>query len=278
MRRLVWLMVLASGCALGPGEPMGTLEPSLTVRYAAEPGRDAGDGFHRLASDFQVRVTRAELSLCTVELVERSVSGGGGFDPAHPPPGYGLCHNGHCHADDGRLVSYEDIAAELGGGVQSRTVVALHGPEAMNLLADAGDNALTCAPDCVLSAAHVERIHVPVSQLHIEGAVRDGRESLRFTGTRPFSFDLTVPAGGVAPVLTAEVDVSVDRETAPVIHLALALELGPALFDRVDWAALAVQPDAIVLSSTQGTDAYAEVRTSLTERASLDASIERSFP
>ena len=44
--------------------------------------------------------------------------------PGKPPPGYTLCHNGHCHHPSGRLVPYAEIEAELaGGGVGTAAVV-----------------------------------------------------------------------------------------------------------------------------------------------------------
>ena len=33
-----------------------------------------------------------------------------------PPPGYSLCHGGHCHTTDGGIESYEEIEAKLAGG------------------------------------------------------------------------------------------------------------------------------------------------------------------
>ncbi len=36
------------------------------------------------------------------------------FDPANPPPGWKLCHRNHCHNEDGRVASYQQVMAEIG--------------------------------------------------------------------------------------------------------------------------------------------------------------------
>ena len=36
------------------------------------------------------------------------------FDPKNPPPGWVLCHNNHCHHQDGRVASYAQVMQEMG--------------------------------------------------------------------------------------------------------------------------------------------------------------------
>lgn len=36
------------------------------------------------------------------------------FDPTNPPPGWRLCHRNHCHHEDGRVASYQQVMAEIG--------------------------------------------------------------------------------------------------------------------------------------------------------------------
>ncbi len=36
------------------------------------------------------------------------------FDPTNPPPGWKLCHRNHCHHEDGRVASYQQVMAEIG--------------------------------------------------------------------------------------------------------------------------------------------------------------------
>ncbi|MDX2051085.1 MAG: FKBP-type peptidyl-prolyl cis-trans isomerase [Polyangiaceae bacterium] len=36
------------------------------------------------------------------------------FDPNNPPPGWKLCHRNHCHHEDGRVASYQQVMAAIG--------------------------------------------------------------------------------------------------------------------------------------------------------------------
>src|SRR5688572_29228398 len=126
MRTSLGLCLLTlSSCAVGSGEGFATLEPTARVGYTLLPAREAGGGFQKLDTDYQAAVTAAHLDASDIALQAAGSGGaaGGSFDPGNPPPGYGLCHGGHCHRDDGALVAYEDIAAELaGGGAGPQTV------------------------------------------------------------------------------------------------------------------------------------------------------------
>jgi hypothetical protein len=254
--RLLIATLALSGCALDAGEGFAVLEPTVSARYTSLPGRDAGDGFQRLASDYQVRLDAAAVGLDHVALLTPGRSGGGGgggtFDPANPPPGYSLCHNGHCHRDDGALVDYEDIQAELngGGGSAPTTVASLHVDDELDLLAPQ-TRAPACEPGCELPRTSVSRARWDVTTLRLRGVARDSRATPRFQGERPFRLDLAVPGGEgeeAEPLLTLDgaLDVPSDRENKPRVKLDLALVMTPALFDRLDWAAATPGPDGVV--------------------------------
>ncbi|MCY1045761.1 hypothetical protein OV208_30890 [Corallococcus sp. bb12-1] len=251
MRRfLQWLPVaLLSGCALDAGEGFAVLEPSVQAAYTPLPRRDAGDGYQALASDFQLRIDSGAVSLGSIDLL--ASSGGGGattFDPSSPPPGYSLCHNGHCHSDDGALVDYEDIEAELGGGGSTTTTVAnLPVDSELDLLA-APTVGLTCKPDCELTRTTVSSGRWSITGLRMTGSVRDGRVPARFAGVRTFRFTVPTPGAEAEPVavLNGEMDVPSDRENAPRVALGLKLALTPELFDAVDWSAAEEGLDGVV--------------------------------
>ena len=119
-RALVWLAACSSAaCTFEAGNWFATLSPSLSAAYLPRTDRNVGEeqNWQKLSNDYQVRIVRATLELGKIGLLS-STGGGdsGGFDPARPPPGYTLCHNGHCHNVDGRLVPYAEIEAELAGG------------------------------------------------------------------------------------------------------------------------------------------------------------------
>lgn len=255
--RLLLPLMLLSGCALDAGEGFAVLEPTVSAGYTPLSSRDAGNGFQQLASDFQVRLDAASLGISHVELLSAATGGstGGGsgetFDPSNPPPGYTLCHGGHCHRDDGALVSYEDIQAELngGGGATSSLVAALHVDAELDLLAS---QTLTpeCEPDCELPKGTVSQAHWDVSALRLEGAVRDHRATPRFEGERPFRLDLAVEGEEeeAEPLveLSGALDIPADREHEPRVKLALALAITPTLFDGLDWSAATPGADGVV--------------------------------
>jgi hypothetical protein len=241
---------LLSGCALNAGGSFATLEPSVQVAYTPLSGRDAGEGYQALASDFQLRMDTGAVSLGSIDL--QASSGGGGtttFDPSAPPPGYSLCHNGHCHRDDGALVDYEDIQAELdgGGGSTTTTVANLPVNAELDLLAPATVG-LTCTPGCDLGKTTLSRGRWSITGLRMTGTVRDSRVPVRFVGTRAFRFTASVTGTNATPVavLTNDLDVPADRDSAPRVTLDLRLALTPTLFDAVDWSTARVGTDGVV--------------------------------
>ncbi|MFN7131831.1 MAG: hypothetical protein ACK4N5_07105, partial [Myxococcales bacterium] len=227
--------LLLAGCALGPGEFHAVLAPSLDARLVTPAGRDAGDGWQRLNTDYQVRITALRLVTTEVALLDTGTPLQLSFNPARPPPGYSLCHNGHCHKNDGSLPTYEEVEAELTGrSVQRRVVASL--PVGGIALVPGEARALSCEPSCALGAALIGAAQLPVRALRVEGAVRDGRASPRIA-EQPFLLDL--PAGDAA-LLTLQwaLDVPADRRSPPHVALALLLHLGGALFDDIDFASL----------------------------------------
>ncbi|MBN8231871.1 hypothetical protein JYK02_30595 [Corallococcus macrosporus] len=277
----VWMLPVAllSGCAFDAGEGFAVLEPSVEAAYTPVSGRNAGDGYQALASDFQLRMDTGAVSLGSIDLLASSGGGGGGttFDPSSPPPGYSLCHNGHCHRDDGALVDYEDIQAELGGGGGSTTVTVANLPvdAELDLLAPAARD-VTCEPACELGRTALSRGRWSVTGLRMTGSVRDGRVPARFAGALPFRFTATATGAEATPVavLNSDLDVPSDRENAPRVTLDLKLELTPALFDAVDWSAATVGADGVV---DLDAPANAAVRAALLEQvAALSPTAEVS--
>ncbi|WP_309897224.1 hypothetical protein [Archangium sp.] len=248
MRRpLHFLFCLAlAGCAWGPGQGFAVVEPTVRVAYEAQPARNAGDGYQKLASDYQVRLDSASMRLDGIELIAISGGSGGAFDPANPPPRYSLCHGGHCHRDDGALIPYEQIAAEMGGGGGSSTVVTLPVEEPINLLAPE-TRAVGCQPECALPQTQVSQGRWGIKTLRLEGTVRDGRVPPRIASERRFVLD-RMPGLNDAPVavLTSQVDLPSDRENPPEAKVALRLVLTAQLFDTVDWSTLAQNQDGVV--------------------------------
>jgi hypothetical protein len=265
MRRAFLLLscLTLGGCAWEPGQGFAVVEPTVRAAYEPRADRLAPDGYQRLSSDYQLRMDAASMRLSGIELIAIS-AGSGGFNPASPPPGYSLCHNGHCHRADGALIPYEQIIAETGGGGGSSTVATLPVAEPLNLLAPE-KRAVACTPDCALPEATVSQGRWGVDALLLEGTVRDGRASPRIPGERRFRWELTRAPGSEAPVavLGGAVDLPSDRSTPPRAKLDLNLVLTAALFDPVDWSALEEGSDGVVEISATATP---EVHAVLLER------------
>jgi hypothetical protein len=221
-----------AACAWGAGEPFATLSARIEARLEVPAGRDLGDGWQMLASNYQIAIDTLALETGDVALNDAG-AGGGVFDPANPPPGYSLCHNGHCHAQDGSLVSYEDIAAGLGGGGLV-TVVTL--PVGELDLSEGVARPLACTPSCDLPLASIAAAELDVIRVRASGRVRDGRTPGRID-EQAWSLDLAFPAD--APlVLSAPLSLPADRVHEPDVALVLSLAITSRIFDDVAWAAV----------------------------------------
>jgi hypothetical protein len=269
--------LLGSGCTLSAGDWFVNLRPSFEAQYAFRADRDVGDGWQKLNTLFEIRAVRAEVTVRDVELHDLgSGAAGNTFDPAHPPPGYSLCHNGHCHRDDGALVPYEEIAAEItGGGSAAQILVRLPVGEA-DLLAPAR-RTLSCMPGCGLPEANIQRARATVTQLAFEGLVRDGRSPVRLAGELPWRWEAVLAAGsGLEPIaLDCAAELPADNAHPPDVRLDLTLELGARVFDDVEWASLSADAGVIDFSAAVNAAARDLLLENVAE-GELSAAIQRT--
>ncbi|MBW2524166.1 MAG: hypothetical protein JRI23_08320 [Deltaproteobacteria bacterium] len=270
------------GCAFEPGDPYGLVSATLDARYVELADRATPDGFEQLDSDFQVRLTSATLTVDAIELLDAGAGAQvSAFDPANPPPGYGSCHGGHCHADDGSLVDYETIAAELasaGGATLSPVIAMLTG--ALDMLA-LEPVALRCEPDCALPEGHLVLARMTASRLDLYGEVRDSRTPPRFAGVLEWGVGLsllepihhadeeTLPDEEhdheeAAGVFELPLDLPIDEDHPPQVALAFTLPTDAALLDAVDFASVPPTPGGgIDLDGVDGEHARAELASHL---------------
>lgn len=226
-RLFIVIPLLLSGCAFGPGEPFATLEPSVDAQLHLPRGRGNPSP---LANDYVVFIKRFEVRYGEAKLIQLGDTSASGFDPAKPPPGYTICHNGHCDREDGALVSYEEVAASLGGGA-ALTEVAHVLVGTANQLGDA--RALACEDSCELGPVNVEVVKLGVEGFTVEGEVFDERLEKRFEGAKVFTLEYVAPP---QTELSADVDISVTRHSSPKVALELRPLLGPALLDGVEFS------------------------------------------
>ena len=160
------LLPAVVGC-LGDGLPWGQLEASMTATFAPSPDRLDDQGRLKTAANYVVDIEEISLGFDAFSLV-LAAQGAAGFDPANPPEGYSLCHNGHCHSDSGALVDYEDIALEMAGGSGgARVAVGLDSePKALYAAAAAATVNVGLTPlvgssngleDLVIGALHIPK-------------------------------------------------------------------------------------------------------------------------
>lgn len=242
------------GCAFTSGAGFGDLT-EMTVRAALTPGaaRDLGGGELLTQDGYAVRVDRFELTLGSVDLLALSGGGGGGgvFDPANPPEGYSLCHGGHCHSDEGALVDYADIEAELAGGAATFSAVVSLPVNAAADLVGGAVYTLDTSGAGLLPAADISKLELGVSNVWLEGVVRrhpdDGWSAplvvdLPLAGALGVGFDLPL-ARGEDPTLRIDVDASPDGTLFDGTEFAARADADAITFDTLD------DPDAAAFAA-----------------------------
>ncbi|MBM4378535.1 MAG: hypothetical protein FJ086_04435 [Deltaproteobacteria bacterium] len=268
MRTPLPLLLLCFGCTLGPGDPFATLSARVQASLSQPAGRSAADGFQRLSTDYQVRFTALRLDATALELVDLGSGATLAFDPARPPPGYGLCHNGHCHRDDGALVDYAVISAEVTGGGGPSAVASLPAQE-LDVLAGT-DLPLSCGEGCTLPSATVGQVRLRIRGLVAEGVVRDGRAQPRIP-EQPFRLQALLPEGSELSTPTA---IEVSRHASPRVDVALTVQLGASLLDGLPLEQLPTVGGALDAYPPSMPDLQKQVRVNLAETG-LDVVVER---
>jgi hypothetical protein len=178
-----------------------------------------------------VTLERLTLEVESVGFDALAPSGGGGtFDPAHPPPGYTLCHGGHCHAEDGRLVPYADVEAELaGGGGGFSRIVTLGTDSTFDLLDPARRGLSDAVPSNELPRTSLRQVVVRARSIEVAGVAE--------AETLPEPRELYVALTGTFEV-TSAFDLTIGDDGLGAIALDSTLVLDGTLLDGVDFASL----------------------------------------
>lgn len=235
------LLLLLSGCAFGDGQPWGMAELSLEAVFA--PGEERLDDQGRLvtSADFAIDIERVAVRFdaVTVRMGERTTDLS--FDPASPPPGYTLCHGGHCHHEDGRLVDYTDVERELfGAGAGGFTLVQAVDSGAVELTSEPTDIPLgPCSTDaCALQRGTLAVIEVRLGELRVAGTAYDRTDRNRVP-EEGLPFDLPFP---LSSVVAETLEGTIDNGEPVGFSARASFELTPKLFDDVDFATEELQP------------------------------------
>jgi hypothetical protein len=277
-----WILAVLAlwipGCAFEEGNPWGRADLGLVLDFQPVDGRLTPEGRLKTASDYAVALDRLSVRVDAMSLVlgASGESALGEFDPANPPEGYGLCHGGHCHADDGRLVSYEEIAAEMGAeaGGGFRLDLPTVGSGAFDVAGGAAEVAFGECPDaCELEEGSLALVEASLTGLEAEGRVFDRR-----TGEARRLPEAGVPFRGKVDgsvVVKVPVSGAVGNGKPVGVRVRASLVLTERVFDRVDWAAggLPTGDDPLDLSAVPG--AGAAVLESIRDHSTMTATVER---
>jgi hypothetical protein len=233
-----------AGCTFQDGEYFAQIRPQLSVTFVAREDRVIDARWQKLASGYEVRLEKASLQVESVQLLAAGAGAtAAAFDPARPPAGYSLCHNGHCHADDGRLVPYEEIAAATGsgGGAGPRPVLSFAVGEAFDLLLESpGFRPLPCpaTTECAVGRVHISQVKLTVSALRLEGQVRSSEGAALAGDQGHFVIDLTAAPEKPLVSLQTTLDLPADNRHPPQVDLLVALGIGAEVLDGLAWPTL----------------------------------------
>lgn len=228
----------AHGCAWSDGAPWGTVELALEVYLAPGADRLTDSGRLKTAKSFSIRIDELALEVRSIELATTAAAAGSQeqFDPADPPAGYSLCHNGHCHKDDGSLPTYAEIQAELSSGEVGSATRVILGPAAhVSVTSQPTAVSLQSCPDkCWFERTSLTSATLSLGMLTIKGRVFD-----ELVGDAQ-----RLPEEGVAVDVVVDLnlslvhplDVEFGQEGEPGVAMAAVASVPPSLFDGVDWS------------------------------------------
>jgi len=266
-----------SGCTLVGGEPWGEVALSGEVRFTPPDTRFGEDGMFYTSKDYALDLTTLRLTPLSVDIELDSADGAEGaasFDPANPPAGYSLCHNGHCHADDGRLVDYEDIVLEgEAGGSSFRVERAASG--VLDLLREERHALLLspCDAECELPRSAFTSSAVTVGRLEVEALVVDRRppETARLHENGVFVRIDTTMNERLADVING----AIDDTSAPNVDVLVKLRVPTTLLDGIDFGALLGSEPLSGVHDLSGFLSVSEaIRSSFIEDAEVEADVD----
>lgn len=230
--RCLALLAALAGCAFEDGQPWGEARIAIDAVFEVPAERLDGAAI-RTNNDYLVQVESAELSTDAVFVRFAAAGGTASFDPADPPEGYSLCHNGHCHHDDGRLVDYADIEIEISGGGASVSTLVRQ-PIALTPNAAPVPLALDAcgAEPCELPRGDLSSVEVQIRSARVAVEVRDRRtgDAARLDGPRAVTIDIDE-----AFVVQAPLAGTVGRGEPVSRRIEGRLRLDASAFDNLDW-------------------------------------------
>ncbi len=236
------LILFVPGCTFQPGGAWTTLAGAeLDLAQDAGEARDLGDFTFLTRDGASLAVDRFELDVGDLELVSLIGADNVDFDPANPPAGYGLCHGGHCHRDDGALISYAEITAEMAGGGAALVTVATLPVGATVDLREGGALRLTqVEPSPDLDQGSVAQLQLSLRAVRMDATLSSLEDP---SLSVPLRLDLPVSGS-----LSTDLELTIDRDFAPRFFILAEAAVDGALFDDSDLVNLAgTDPAGLVI-------------------------------
>ncbi len=258
---VITLALTCWGCAIDDGSPWGRLSATASVQWQPPVDRLTAAGELLTVNNEAVALSTIAVKIASVRAVMATTTTDTKFDPANPPPGYSLCHTGHCHKDDGTLPSYEQIKetlAKQGGAVAASITWAVTGQGWLAVHQGAATLELgACKPSCDIGRGKMARWQVDVSALKIAGKVRSTTAKGALSDApRAFTMTWTAPASIRQPSTLA-----FDRDAPAGVNAKLSVQLPSTLLDDIDFKTTAVAtatvnaPPTDLSSAASATDA-----------------------
>lgn len=231
---IVGLALTSLTACLDDGLPWGTLEATMEASFDPSAGRLDDDGRLKTTQNYVVALDELTVAFDSFTLI-LAAGGAASFDPSNPPEGYSLCHNGHCHADSGELVDYEDIALEMAGASGGgRFAVGLDG-EPWPLDSTAVAVSVTpCDPaPCQLPKGDLASLELIVRSVDVKGTVYDTLtgEAARLP-EEGLALDVSAP---VMTPLNAQLEGTIGRGEPVGVDLSIAFEFPAEVFDDINF-------------------------------------------
>ena len=232
------LPLLLAGCAADPGLPWGEVEATVEARLAVPSDRLRPQGL-ATAPGYVVQLTSLAVTTASVTFTVDPPGADSAFDPANPPEGFSLCHNGHCHAADGSLVDYDIVALSTGGAGRSTRMFSAEAqlqPPLSSGQAATAPLALGCADDlCRYDRGELSSVALRVAELRMAGRIFDaGSGGSLPTDGAPFDLSVALDTD-----VTAAASIPFGPDHDPGVKLGIGLALPISLIDAVTPATIA---------------------------------------
>ena len=225
-------LLALSGCAWEAGQPWGVWHTALRLRATVAKDRQLPEGRFRTASEYIWQVESLQVELAEMQLQLAGDAAQLSFDPAKPPSGFSLCHGGHCHASDGRLVDYAEIQEELLGSSAGLAKVVMPIPATAAVAGEYGPALQPATKE--LPRGALATLRLSWNGVRLRARVWDGAPGGKRLPTQGIIVDISLPAASVAAQLKGQVG---PHEPLNV-HTRVDLDVPVAFLDGFDVAPL----------------------------------------